>query len=135
MPSAPRYRLLDIFVYATVTSSLSIPQGPGMILLPAGGQSQSIAPQLNSSSPNAGPILALNISEYLSASTLTNEQAEIHCDETRFGNPRVESCRTALLQVPIVFGDPTYSFGPRGEGHFDIGLPKRYISSKTSPVN
>ena len=59
---------------------------------------------------------------------------KVDCDESRFGNPPVASCRDALQQIPhdpaILARDPTFSYGPRGEGAWDVNLPKRYISSK-----
>ena len=59
---------------------------------------------------------------------------KVDCDESRFGNPPVASCKDALIQIPhdpaTLAKDPTYSYGPRGEGAWDVNLPKRYISSE-----
>ena len=64
---------------------------------------------------------------------LTN--AKVDCDERRFGNPPAASCSNAVAQIPqgtrIVIMNPTWSYGPREAGTWDVNLPKRYISCKT----
>ncbi len=60
---------------------------------------------------------------------------KVDCDEQRFGNPRATSCKDALAQIPqdpaTVITNPNRSYGPRGQGTWDVNLPKRYISCKT----
>lgn len=65
--------------------------------------------------------------------------AKIVCDDLRFGNPPAASCENAILQIPQDPGtialDPKRSYGPRGEGNWDVNLPKRYISCKCFVVS
>ena len=65
----------------------------------------------------------------------TLAMAKIECDDRRFGNPRVASCKNAVAQIPqdpvTIIRNPKRSYGPRGEGTWDVNLPKRYISCKT----
>ena len=60
--------------------------------------------------------------------------AKIECDEHRFGNPPVASCQDAIEQLPqdprTIIINPNQSYGPRGQGNWDVNLPKRYISCK-----
>lgn len=60
--------------------------------------------------------------------------AKIECDESRFGNPPVASCQNAVAQLPqdarTIIINPNQSYGPRGQGNWDVVLPKRYISCK-----
>ena len=61
--------------------------------------------------------------------------AQIECDEWRFGHPQAASCKDAVAQIPqdpvTVMMNPNRSYGPRGEGTWDVNLPKRYISCNT----
>ena len=59
-------------------------------------------------------------------------EPEIHC-KASLAPPRISSCLDALAQIPIdarsvIVEDPAYSYGPRGQGNFDVGLPVRWIS-------
>ncbi|CAF9934841.1 MAG: hypothetical protein ALECFALPRED_006160 [Alectoria fallacina] len=58
---------------------------------------------------------------------------KIDCDDERFGTPSVASCKDAIAEIPqdpaTIIRDPNRSYGPRGEGTWDVNLPKRYISS------
>ena len=121
------YAVFCLLFILTISLALNIPKAPGPRFLPAGSTSQSIAPQLNTPSQSVTPLQALNVTDYLSPSTL-GVGAELRCDPLRFGHPNAESCREALFQIPLILSNPVYSFGPRGEGDFDIGLPRRYIS-------
>ena len=60
------------------------------------------------------------------------KESKVDCDERRFGHPPGDSCRNAIAQLPqdpaTLIRDPTWSYGPRGQGAYDVGLPKRYIS-------
>ena len=51
------------------------------------------------------------------------------CDR-HLTRPQIYSCADAIGQIPPfrVIGDPTFSYGPRGQGSFDVRLPYRYIS-------
>ena len=57
---------------------------------------------------------------------------KIDCDDERFGTPSVASCKDAIAEIPqdpaTIIRDPNRSYGPRGEGTWDVNLPKRYIS-------
>ena len=58
--------------------------------------------------------------------------AKVVCDDHLFGNPPAASCQDAVNQMyvdpSVLDKDPTYTYGPRGLGVWDVNLPKRYIS-------
>lgn len=50
------------------------------------------------------------------------------CDKNNWGQPNFESCKDAYMQMPN--GVQNQSYGDRnGDGHFDVQLPQRYVSS------
>ena len=76
--------------------------------------------------------LLTNVTEsnaLLNASRLTEQVVECR---SGLRSPQISSCLDALAQAPYdgaaVIGDPTYIYGPRGQGNFDVGLPSRWIS-------
>ena len=105
-----------------VSLALNVPQSQGSSL--ALTSPSSLLPSLNSS---AATEKLLNQS---TAAIL--KESKVDCDERRFGHPPGDSCRNAIAQLPqdpaTVIRDPTLSYGPRGQGAYDVGLPKRYIS-------
>jgi len=114
-----------VLLIAITSYALSIPLSPG-VLLPASSQSQSIVPQINISSTSLSPLQTVYISSLLSTTNFTG--VELRCDDARFGHPSITSCRQALDKIPPdILSDPTYSFGPRANRRWDIGLPRRYI--------
>lgn len=64
--------------------------------------------------------------------------AKVECDDRIFGNPPAASCRDAVNQMQVAASvlskDPTYTYGPRGRGVWDVNLPKRYISCEPSLI-
>ena len=64
----------------------------------------------------------------LNASIMLTGQ-EVHC-EGHLRRPQVSSCADAVAQMPIsrIIGDRAESYGPRGQGNLDVGLPIRWIS-------
>lgn len=68
----------------------------------------------------------------LNTDAVTNNNAKVVCDDHVFGNPPAASCQNAVNQMyvdkSVLEKDPTYTYGPRGRGVWDVNLPKRYIS-------
>ena len=54
------------------------------------------------------------------------------CDEGWGRILTISSCMDAFASIPWLIGHQRVpaSFGPREEGHFDVGLPKRWMSCK-----
>ena len=108
------HHLALYWLLPTVVLALSIPteqnfiNQPSLSLLPNVTRTNAL---FNSSSIQAGQ--------------------QIHCN-SHWGTPPVSSCKDALAQIPVephtIIRDPTYSYGPRGQGNFDVGLPFRWIS-------
>ncbi len=71
----------------------------------------------------------------LNASMLTEQEIECH---SGLKSPQISSCQDALAQAPLepatIIANPTYSYGPRGHGNFDVGLPFRWISCMFSAL-
>lgn len=122
------YYLIPSFV-ASLT--LNAPQdSDGSIALT---KPSSLLPSLNESTATGNStikdILLLNPS-----ATRILTLPTIDCDDLRFGNPPAASCENAVAQIPqdpaTIIRDPDRSYGPRGQGAWDVNLPKRYISCK-----
>ena len=68
----------------------------------------------------------------LQATTL--KDPTVDCDGRRFGNPPIASCKDVVAYLlhqqnpATLLRDPTFTYGPRGQGAWDVSLPKRYIS-------
>ena len=112
---SPSQDLALYWLLPTMVSALNIPIDQGSI-------NQPYLPSLTNIT---GTNVLLNDSSTLNAQKVT-------C-LARWGEPPVDSCADARAQVPAdpseVVRDPTYTYGPRGQGTFDVGLPRRYISS------
>ena len=100
-------------------------------LLPSIVLALNIPAGQNSINQPSLPLLT-NITEtnsHLNASILTEQ--EIEC-QSGLRSPQISSCQDALAQAPLdpatIIANPTYSYGPRGHGNFDVGLPFRWIS-------
>lgn len=112
------------FAISLVLNTLQNSDGPMTLTEPT-----LILPSLNASAVDNSTIkdTALNL---ISSTYLTIPK--IDCDDGRFGTPPVASCTDAIAEIPqdpaTVIRDPNRSYGPRGEGTWDVNLPKRYIS-------
>ena len=97
-------------------------------------ETTSLVPYLNASAVDNSTITGLNP---IPSTFLTIPKIE--CDDDRFGEPPVASCKNAIAEIPqdpaTVIRDPNRSYGPRGEGTWDVNLPKRYISCASSPMS
>lgn len=120
--------LLPSFATSLVLSARQNQAGSRHLAKPA-----SLLPALNASaqadrSTTTKDVLLLNIDAVLYG-------GKVECDDYIFGNPPAASCQDAVnrLHVPpsVISRDPTYSYGPRGRGVWDVNLPKRYISCKS----
>lgn len=122
------YHLATCSLLHTIAISLALntPQNPGSILVSTKPSSPLASVNTSAASENstAKDVLLLN------PTTLT--AVEIECDDEKFGNPPAASCRDAMAQIPqdaaTILENPLRSYGPRGQGTWDVNLPKRYIS-------
>ena len=117
--------------------TLNVPQGftpaGGLIQLNGSSSDVILPPAVLLSQPlNTTPAGNATL-DVIKLNTSTVNGPEIHCDDTVYGQPPVDSCADAFAQVPLLFPSPTWSFGPRGEGNFDIGLPYRWIGCNFLP--
>lgn len=129
MWSFSQYLSLCSLLPTFVTSlALAPPNGDGSLTLT---NPSSLSPHLNISA-----IPPINAAINTSLSTGTDERLgknrHVKCETSIYGNPPVDSCRDALRQAPRdprwYITNPTFTFGQRGEGHWDFNLPKRLIS-------
>ena len=77
------------------------------------------------------------IEEVLRLKATTLKDPQVDCDGRQFGHPPVASCKDVVAYMlnqqnpATLLRDPTFSYGPRGQGAWDVKLPKRYISSES----
>ncbi len=127
MQSFSYYLTLPCVLSVLVVSiALNPPHVPNSLIL---GLNSSLIPTITntSESTNAATSAALP----LLGSTLTAIPLVV-CDDNIFGRPPAASCREAISQIPndpaTIIRNPKLSIGPRGLGHWDVSLPKRFIS-------
>ena len=129
MWSFSRYLSLCCLLPTLVISLAFAPQnGDGSLILT---NPSSLSPNLNLSA-----ITVINAAKNTSLSTATNQtlghNRHVKCENTLYGHPPVASCRDAFSQIPRdprwFLLNPTFTFGPRGQGAWDFNLPKRFIS-------
>ena len=103
-------------------------------LLPTLVMSLALAPQnpggsLSLTNPSSLP--PSNVSNQSTVTRLTVEPA-VDCDPDLYGQVNLDSCKDAFDQIPhdypTLFDRRVLSYGPRDHGHWDVILPKRYIS-------
>ena len=135
MSSFPSYMALCASLLPLFVTSLALHPPPGSYgsLTLTTPSSSSLLPSLNTSVTTVNStfkqVLLLNQN---TASLQTD--IKIDCDERHFGNPPVASCQDAIAQLPrdpeMFIRHPVSTYGPRGQGAWDVTLPKRYISSE-----
>ena len=125
------YGTFSLLAHLTTSLTLNLPQPQnlGIVLHPANNSSLPSALQISPVTSPHGPPQTPNASSSLTPTKLTGQ--EVYCDRITYGSPHIASCVDAFAQIPQVASDPTYTFGPRGTGNYDIGLPWRYISCKS----
>ena len=111
--------------------ALSAPQN-------ADGSLTLIQPSSLLSSVNASPATDNStIEDVLRLRATMLKDPQVDCDGRRFGHPPVASCKDVVAYMlnqqdpATLLRDPTVSYGPRGQGAWDVKLPKRYISSES----
>ena len=114
----------------TLVTSLALAplNGDGSLVLT---NASSLSPNLNL--PAVKVITAAKNTSLSTASDQTLGHARhVKCESSIYGHPPVASCRDAFSKIPRDLRwfsvNPTFTFGPRGQGAWDFNLPKRYIS-------
>ena len=96
-------------------------------------QPSSLLPPVNASAATDDS----TVEDVLRLKATTLKDPQVDCDGRRFGNPPVASCKDVVAYMlnqqdpATLLRDPTLSYGPRGQGAWDVKLPKRYISSES----
>lgn len=127
--------ILAGFAASTVVSLALIPLQA--IVTPANHSVTEVA--FNSSNPTSQSILS-STSAYVPSVSASNHSSEslaygyYQCNAKKFGQPKFNSCREALHQMPNGWDLSTYGDRTVFGGSVDFPLPARYASSKQERI-
>ncbi len=111
-----------------VTTALHTLQNLDSLIL---ASNSSLMPPISNTSKSTDNPAIITLPHLTSTLTAT---PIVKCEPDIYGHPPAASCQEAMSLIPIdaatILRNPKLSIGPRTLGHWDVPLPKRFISCK-----